>query len=71
MYESGNTQCCSFVRYGKIQIDGVDIRSAIIEKYRPEDVMTEEEKQKLKEVENEDIYVNTDMKGRKKIEVLG
>jgi len=33
--------------------------------------MTEEEKEKLKKVENEEIYVNTDMKGRKKIEVLG
>lgn len=33
--------------------------------------MTEEEKSKLKSVENEEIYVNTDMKGRKKIEVLG
>ena len=33
--------------------------------------MTEGEKEKLKKVENEEIYVNTDMKGRKKIEVLG
>jgi len=33
--------------------------------------MTEEEKEKLRHVEDEEIYVNTDMKGRKKIEVLG
>lgn len=33
--------------------------------------MTEEEKEKLKKLESEEIYVNTDMKGRKKIEVLG
>jgi len=33
--------------------------------------MTEEEKSKLKSVEEDEIYVNTDMKGRKKIEVLG
>jgi hypothetical protein len=42
-----------------------------VEKYRPEDVMTADEREKLKKVEDEEIYVNTDMKGRKKIEVLG
>ncbi|CDW74583.1 UNKNOWN [Stylonychia lemnae] len=70
-YEGQQTQCCSFIRYGKIQIGGTDIRQAIVEKYRPDDMMTEEEKEKLKQNENEEIYVNTDMKGRKKIEVLG
>ena len=49
----------------------MDVRSAIIEKYRPEDAMTEEEREKLRKAEDEEIYVNTDMKGRKKIEVLG
>ncbi len=33
--------------------------------------MTADEREKLKQAENEEIYVNTDMKGRKKIEVLG
>lgn len=70
-YPTGETQSCSFIRHGKIQIGGSDIREAIIEKYRPDDVMTEEEKEKLKSLENEEIYVNTNMKGRKKIEVLG
>lgn len=34
-------------------------------------MMTPDEREKLKKVEDEEIYVNTDMKGRKKIEVLG
>jgi hypothetical protein len=59
------------VRLGKIQIGGITLREAIIEKYRPDDIITEEEKELLKKTENEDIYVNTDRKGMKKIEVLG
>lgn len=42
-----------------------------MEKYRPDDLMTDEEKEKLKKNEQEEIYVNTDMKGRKKIELVG
>jgi dynactin complex subunit len=70
-HESGETQCCSFIRYGKIQIGGVTLREAVIEKYRPDDLMSETEKEKMKEIEQEDIYVNTDKKGMKKIQVLG
>jgi hypothetical protein len=47
------------------------LREAIIDKYRPEDMMSTEEKEKLKLLENEELYVNTDKKGMKKIEVLG
>ncbi len=47
------------------------MREAIIEKYRPEDLITPEEKELLKKVEEEELYVNTDKKGMKKIEVLG
>jgi hypothetical protein len=47
------------------------VREAIIEKYRPEDLITEEERERLKKVEDEELYVNTDKKGMKKIEVLG
>jgi hypothetical protein len=47
------------------------VREALIEKYRPDDLLTEEEKEKMKQIESEDIYVNTDKKGMKKIEVLG
>jgi hypothetical protein len=50
-----------------VQIGGVTLREAIIEKYRPDDVMTEEDKERLKQVEDEDLYVNTDKKGMKKI----
>lgn len=33
--------------------------------------MTPEEREKLKKVESEELYVNTDKKGMKKIEILG
>jgi hypothetical protein len=59
------------LRYGKVQIGRETFRDAIIEKYRPDDMMTEEEKDKLKKVEEEELYVNTDRMGMKKIEVLG
>jgi len=47
------------------------LRDAIIEKYRPEDMISEEERERLKKLEEEELYVNTDKKGMKKIEVLG
>jgi hypothetical protein len=34
-------------------------------------MMTAEEREKLKQVESEELYVNTNKKGMKKIEVLG
>ena len=34
-------------------------------------MMSAEDKERLKAIEQEDIYVNTDKKGMKKIEVLG
>ena len=66
-----NTQCCSFIRHGKIQIGGVNLKEAVIEKYRPDDMMSTEDKERMKAIEEEDIYVNTDKKGMKKIQVLG
>jgi len=54
-----------------VQIGGVTVKEAVIDKYRPEDMMTAEDKERLKAIEQEDIYVNTDKKGMKKIEVLG
>lgn len=33
--------------------------------------MSQEEREKLKKVEEEELYVNTDKKGMKKIQVLG
>ena len=70
-FESQQTNCCSFIRHGKIQIGGCSFQEAIIEKYRPDDLTSQEEKERLKQVEDEDLYVNTDKKGMKKIQVLG
>jgi len=47
------------------------LKEAVIDKYRPDDMMSAEDKERLKAIEQEDIYVNTDKKGMKKIEVLG
>ena len=47
------------------------MKEAVIDKYRPDDMMSAGEKERLKAIEQEDIYVNTDKKGMKKIEVLG
>ena len=35
------------------------------------ELIIKEEKQKVKKVQEEELYVNTDMKGMKKIEILG
>ena len=61
------THCGSFVRHGKIAIGGQTLREALIEKYRPDDMMTAEEKERLKKAESEELYVNTDKSGMKKI----
>jgi len=63
----GMTHCGSFVRHGKIAIGGQTLREALIEKYRPDDMMTAEEKERLKKAESEELYVNTDKSGMKKI----
>lgn len=47
------------------------MREALIEKYRPDDIVTSEEKESLRKLEDEELYVNTDAKGMKKIEVMG
>ncbi len=47
------------------------MREALIEKYRPDDMLSTEDKERLKAIEEEDLYVNTDKKGMKKIQVLG
>ncbi len=37
-YEMQQTNCCSFIRYGKIQIGGCTFQEAVVEKYRPDDL---------------------------------
>ena len=70
-YAEGTLKSCSFLREGKVVIGGSTLREAILDKYRPEELMTEEERKRLEKTESEEIYVNTDKKGMKKIEVLG
>lgn len=47
------------------------MREAIIEKYRPLEIMTDSEIKAMSKTEEEILYVNTNMRGMKKIEVLG
>jgi hypothetical protein len=35
------------LRYGKINIGGISLKEAIIEKYRPDDMISAEEKERL------------------------
>ena len=44
-FASGQTNCCSFIRYGKIEIGGISFREAIMERYKPDNMMTDEEKE--------------------------
>ena len=44
-YIAGTTQCCSFIRYGKIDIGGSSFADAILQRYKPENMMSEEEKE--------------------------
>ena len=65
-------QSCSFIRYGKIKIGGISFAEAIMQKYKPEDMMTEEERRLQQQKEEADLFVNTTKKGgQKKIEILG
>ena len=66
-----NTKCCSFIRYGKIQVGGQSLREALVEKYRPDDMITPEEKEALAAKDKEILYVNTDKHGMKQIELVG
>lgn len=69
---TGQTQCCSFIRYGKVSIGGISLSEAIEQKYKPDHMLTEEEKKVRQEKEQAELYVNTaGSKGFKKIEILG
>lgn len=43
-FAAGTAQSCSFIRFGKIDIGGIDFKKAIMQRYKPENMMTEEEK---------------------------
>ena len=44
-YATGETQCCSFIRYGKIDIGGITFQKAIMQRYKPDNMKTEREKE--------------------------
>ena len=44
-YASGEMKNCSFIRYGKIEIGGVSLSKALLQRYKPENMMSEEEKE--------------------------
>ena len=39
---SGEAQNCSFIRYGKIDVGGIPMEEAIMKRYKPDHMMTEE-----------------------------
>ena len=69
---SKSPTCCSFIRHGKIKIGGINFEEAIMMKYKPDDMLTDEELKAKKQREESNLYVNTNKKGgMKKIEILG
>ena len=44
-HADGTIKSCSFIRYGKIDIGGVTLPEAILQRYKPENMMSEEEKE--------------------------
>lgn len=63
---------CSFIRYGKIKVGGVSFEEAILQRYKPDDMKTDEELKMDKMKEEAELYANTGKKGAmKKIEILG
>jgi hypothetical protein len=47
------------------------MEDAVLKRYKPEDMMNEEEKQEARKKIQEELYVNTNNKGLKKIEMIG
>ena len=70
-YASGQTQCCSFIRYGKIEIGGISLKEAIMLRYKPENMMTEEEKELERKKLEAEQYVMSSKNKMVKIEMVG
>lgn len=71
-FASGDLKVCSFLRYSKTQIGGINMEKAIHEQYQSQDDLDEEAKQVERQKEMQDLIVSTNSKGGfKKIEVLG
>lgn len=72
LHAHSDEPCCSFLRYGKVRLGGQTFEEALLQKYKPESMLSDEELKANKEREQADLYVNTDKKGgMKKIEILG
>ena len=68
----GETKSCSFIRFGKIKIGGLSLSDAIMEKYKPDSMKTEEELAEERKREEAELYVNTGgSRGFRKIEIVG
>jgi len=35
---------CSFIRHGKIKVGGIDFKQALLQKYKPDHMMSEQER---------------------------
>ena len=70
-FQKGESKSCSFIRFGKIPIGGVSLSEAVLKKYKPESMMTDEELDEQRKNELAEMYLNTTSGGIQKIEVLG
>lgn len=70
-FAAGTTKSCSFIRYGKIDIGGIDFKKAIMQRYKPENMMTEEEKVFAKKRLEAEQFVMSSSNRMVKIEMVG
>ena len=70
-FDAGSAACCSFIRYGKIEIGGISMEEAIMRRYKPENMMSEEEKELERQKMEAEQYVATSKGKAVKIEMVG
>ena len=70
-FAAGTTNHCSFIRYGKIDIGGITLEEAIMRRYKPDHLMTEEEKELERKKEEAEQFVATTKGKAVKIEMVG
>lgn len=70
-HANGTIKSCSFIRYGKIDIGGISLPEAILQRYKPENMMTEEEKEVERQKLEAEQYVMSANNKMVKIEMVG
>ena len=71
-FQEAGSGCCSFIRWGKIGVEGISVEEALKQQYQGEEAMSVEERAMRQEEEKLQLYAMAGKGGKmKKIEVLG